>query len=46
MSPTCGQCPKAINAINGRYCKLLKQYVQHQRISPCGVSGTLINSPK
>lgn len=31
----CAACPLAYNAINGRYCNQLHQYVEYAKSSPC-----------
>lgn len=31
----CQHCTEALNAINGRYCKRLGRYVEHDREPPC-----------
>jgi len=31
----CQACPTAHNSINGRYCNVLRGYVEHYSISPC-----------
>lgn len=28
-NPTCAQCQDAHNGVSGRYCKLLKRYVEY-----------------
>lgn len=33
--PDCRRCPNAHNGVNGRYCKLLRHYVEHSRRPPC-----------
>lgn len=32
----CAHCDKAINGLNGRYCCLLKRYVEYEKYPPCG----------
>jgi hypothetical protein len=32
---TCSKCEKATNSINGRYCRVLKRYVQYARKPIC-----------
>lgn len=31
--PHCSNCMQAYNALNGRYCTLLKRYVEHSSIN-------------
>ncbi len=32
----CAHCDKAHNGLNGRYCRLLKRYVEYEKYPPCG----------
>lgn len=36
----CNSCRRAHNAINGRYCTLLRRYVEHTNIPPCSTQQT------
>lgn len=37
LTQQCAVCSESINAINGRYCQLLKRYVQYELSTPpCG----------
>lgn len=33
--PQCAACPQAHNSINGRYCRIIKRYVEYDRVPPC-----------
>lgn len=37
-NPVCQSCPLAHNGINGRYCKKLSRYVEHNAQPPCSGS--------
>ena len=32
---TCKECPRARNCVNGRYCTVIKKYVEHVIEPPC-----------
>lgn len=34
-NPTCAKCTTAHNGLNGRFCKLLKIYVERSSNPPC-----------
>lgn len=31
----CAECPDAHNAVNGRFCRILKAYVEYAKTPPC-----------
>ncbi|MBR3626783.1 MAG: hypothetical protein IKN48_10705 [Bacteroidaceae bacterium] len=38
---TCAVCASAHNSINGRYCQLLKRYVEYAKVPPCTTNKTV-----
>lgn len=34
-NPYCATCPKAHNSINGRYCNVLRRYVEYAKEPAC-----------
>ena len=37
MNIACKTCADAHNGINGRYCEVLKMYVEHREMKACDV---------
>lgn len=35
MNPKCRTCPTAHDSLNGRYCRLLRRYVEYATQAPC-----------
>lgn len=38
----CLICATAYNAINGRYCQLLRRYVEHAQTEPCIANAVIV----
>ena len=35
MNQRCKQCQDAYQGINGRYCTIVKRYVEYDKVEPC-----------